>query len=116
MIVIGYIVLGIIAAVFFALWRGVKQDEKSAIVSRDFYSSQNTKTENQARNVGMLLAKGWVATESWSGWPENWKFQAPDEDEPRKYDDAVHRQNKLDEIARYNLPKEYEAMNDKTKA
>jgi len=109
---IGFIISSAAAIIFFVLWRGANQDVASAVSGREFYEQQGHKAERQVKDIGKLITKGWVATESWSGWAENWKFQAPDETEPRKFEDALHRQKRLDEIAEYNLPQVYENIDD----
>lgn len=113
---IGIAILAGCSMVFWDLWLTAKNNAETLTQSRDDYVSSLVEVEMQVCQVSELVIAGWVIASAIVGRIEYWTFTASDETAPRIFRNAVERQKKLDEIAMYNLPKEYEAMNDKTKA
>jgi len=106
------VALAIAVVALFILWRNAVKDAREAKKWWKYYEAERRALESQVKDVGRLLEKGWEAFNTYYGLLDIWKFQASDEQEPRHFKDAVARQRKLDEIANYNLPKEYEVMDD----
>jgi hypothetical protein len=109
-IIIG--ILAIAVVLLFVLWRNAVKDKREARKWWKYYEKERNDLDFEVRNVGTLLENNWEPVKTHCGLLDLWTFQASDEQEPRRFQDAVTRQRKLDEIAKYNLPKEYEVMDD----
>jgi len=110
----GIIIVALVIAVvaLFILWRNAVKDGREAKKWWKYYEKERNDLDVEVRNVGILLENNWEPVKTHSGLLDLWTFQASDEQEHRRFQEAVTRQRKLDEIAQYNLPKEYEVMDD----
>lgn len=110
----GIIIVALVIAVvaLFILWRNAVKDEREARKWWKYYEAERRAVDSQVKDIGMLIVKNWTPTKTNTSLVELWEFQASDEQEPRRFQEAVTRQRKLDDIAKYNLPKEYEVMDD----
>lgn len=110
MTTIGFVAAGLTAIVFFVLWLNARDDAREAKKWWKYYEKERRALESQVKDVGCLLEKGWTPFNTCYGSLQMWTFQASDEPKQRRFEEAVTRQRKLDEIAQYSLPKEYETM------
>lgn len=69
----------------------------------DYWNRYITQAQN-IKNASELIKNEWSISDSWCEDLTYWDFQAPDEDEPRKFKQAVERQKILDKCKELNLP------------
>jgi len=91
---------GVITAI---VWH--KSEEKL----RKSHLNERIDHDREVSSLGQLILLGWEV-KSISSCIKFWELEAPDEDAPRRFPEAVTRQQKLNEIKKYNLPKGAESI------